>query len=478
MELTNLHTDKKRKRPPVDAMIYGKVPPQAKEMEEAMLGALMLHKNAFDEIADLIKPEMFYVDAHQKIFTAIQSLSRKSQPVDIGTVVEELRKSEDLDIVGGPYYVTKLTNTVVSSAHIQHHARIVVEKFFAREQIRIGGEMISNAYEDSADPFENLEQAQRDLSELATTINHGEAERLDGIMVDVFQNIEKLRHRENFLIGITSGYPSIDKLTFGWRETDFNIIAARPAVGKTAFTLSLAVHAALNNQPAAFFSLEMGRKQLVERVLASQARMFLSTIKGARLSDDQMQHLYTKGLQPLAGVPLFIDDTASLTVQQLKSKLRKLIRKYGIKIAFIDYLQLLRSSLGKNANRQQQIGDISRELKITAKELDMPIVALSQLSREIEKRACPIPQLSDLREAGDIEQDADMVAFLYGHHEKDIKADMNLENEIFLKVAKHRNGALANLKFEYDKSYQSFTDQGEGEMKFFSSSKSKEDNPF
>lgn len=474
MDLKTIHTSRRKS---VDPMIYGKVPPQAKELEELILGAIMVQKNAYDDIADLIKPEMFYVDSNQRIFTAIQSLSRKSQPVDIGTVVEELRKSEELDLVGGPYYVTKLTNTVVSSAHIQHHARIVIEKFFSREQIRIGGEMISNAYDDAVDPFENLEQAQRDLHELSTAVNHGEADRLDSVMVDVFQNIDKLRHRDHFLIGVTSGYPSIDKLTFGWRESDLNIIAARPAVGKTAFTLSLAIHAAINNQPAAFFSLEMSKRQLVERVLASQAKMFLSTIKGARLSDQQMEHLFTKGMQPLAGVPLYIDDTASMTVGQFKAKLRRLVKKYGVKIGFVDYLQLLKSSLGKNTNRQQQIGEISRELKITAKELDIPIIALSQLSREVEKRANSIPQLSDLREAGDIEQDADMVAFLYGHQEKDIKADMNLENEIFLKVAKHRNGALANLKFEYDKSYQSFSDQGEGEMKFINSKK-KEDNPF
>lgn len=476
MDLKTIHTNKRK--PPVDTMIYGKVPPQAKEFEESILGAIMVQKNAYDDIADMLRPEMFYVDSHARIFTAIQSLARKSQPIDIQTVCEELRHSGELETVGGMFAVTKLTQTVVSSAHIQHHARIVIEKFFSREQIRIGGEMISNAYEDSVDPFENLEQAQRDLHELSTVVNHGEADRLDSVMVDVFQNIEKLRHRENFLIGVTSGYPSIDKLTFGWRETDLNIIAARPAVGKTAFTLSLAIHAAMNNQPAAFFSLEMGRRQLVERILASQARMFLSTIKGARLSDEQMQHLYTKGLQPLAGVPLFIDDTASLTVGQFKAKLRRLQKKYGIKIAFVDYLQLMKSSIGKNANRQQQIGDISRELKITAKELDMPIIALSQLSREIEKRASPIPQLSDLREAGDIEQDADMVAFLYGHLEKDLKADMNLENEIFLKIAKHRNGALANLKFEYNKSYQFFTDQGEGEIKFTSTKGRKEDDPF
>lgn len=479
MDLTNLNTDQRKRRRPADlsTMIYGKIPPQAKDFEESILGAIMIQRDAYDSVADMLRPEMFYVDSHQRVYKAIQSLSNKSQPVDIQTVVEELRRSEELDLVGGPYYVTKLTEKVVSSAHIQHHSRIIVEKFFAREQIRIGGEMISNAYEDSVDPFENLEQAQKDLHELSTTINHGEADRLDTVIVDVFRNIESLRHRESFLIGVTSGYRSIDKLTFGWRNSDLNIVAARPSVGKTAFTLSLAIHAAMNGNPAVFFSLEMSKRQLVERVLASQAKMYLSTIKGARLSDEQMQHLYSCGVQPLAGVPLYIDDTASMTVGQFKAKLRREVKRNNVKIAFVDYLQLLKSSLGKNTNRQQQIGEISRELKITAKELDMPIIALSQLSREVEKRSNPIPQLSDLREAGDIEQDADMVAFLYGHTEKEIQSDMNLAGDIFLKVAKHRNGALANLKFNYDKDYQTFTDQGEGEMKLFKNNH-KEDNPF
>lgn len=477
MDITNLNREKKRRvAPDLSTMIYGKVPPQAKEFEEVLIGALMLEKGAYEIVSDVLRPEMFYVDAHQKIYSAIEQLARKSQPVDTLTVVEQLRSSEELDLVGGFYYVTKLTNTVVSGAHLQHHSRIIIEKFIAREQIRIGGEMISNAYEDSVDVFENQEQAEKQLHELSASMNNQEAERLDSVVVDVFRNIESLRHRENFLIGVSSGYKSIDRLTFGWRDSDLNIIAARPAVGKTAFTLSLAIQAALSKSPAAFFSLEMSKRQLVERVLSAQAKMYLSTIKGARLTDEQMQHLYTNGVQPLAGVPLFIDDTASLTVGQFKAKLRRLVKKHGVKIGFVDYLQLLKSSLGKNTNRQQQIGEISRELKITAKELNIPIIALSQLSREVEKRSNPTPQLSDLREAGDIEQDADMVAFLYGYTEKEMLANPELSKEIFLKIAKHRNGALANLKFEYDKDYQIFTDLGDGDMKFFKPI--NDDNPF
>ena len=451
--------------------------PQAIESEKALLGAILLEREAIHRVIDILKPEMFYHDAHQILFERLCQMVAKGQQIDLITVLQLLKDQGELEKAGGDYYVTTLTNNVVSSSHILTHARIIIEKFLLREQIRIGAELQAKGYEEKADPFENQEQAEKKLHELASSVNQTDAKHISALLANVFREIDSLRHREHFLTGITSGYQSIDKLTMGWQKSDLIILAARPAVGKTAFTLSLAVQAAVGDIPSAFFSLEMSGEQLIKRILASQSQMYLSTIKGARLSEEQMKHLFIQGIQPLSGIPLFVDDTASLTVSQFKARVRRLVRTKGVRIAFVDYLQLLKSSLGKNINRQQQIGEISRELKITAKELNIPIIALSQLSREVEKRKNSVPQLSDLREAGDIEQDADMVMFLYGHSEEDEKRDMNLAGEIYLKVAKHRSGSLDTIKFNYDKDYQTFKDQGFGEFKFLKTVSGEED-PF
>lgn len=428
-----------------------KLPPQSLDAEKAVLGAIMINREALYEISDLMRPEMLYSDIHQDIYAAMLELNQRSQPIDEITLFDKLKGKVD------KYTLSTLSNNVVSSAHTVTHARQVVEKFLYREQIRIAGEMLNNAYSETVDPFENSEQAEKELQDLMTGLQNTTSSTVDNIAVDVFKELNQLRGRANFLTGVSSGYETLDRLTMGFQKTDLIIIAARPAVGKTAFTLSLAIQAALSGQPSAFFSLEMSKEQLVKRILASQAKIYLSTIRGANMSDEQMEHLYIKGLKPLSGVPMYVDDTASLSVLQLKARLRRMVRKHKIKIAFVDYLQLLKSGLGKNANRHQQIGEISRELKIMAKELHIPIVALSQLSRDIEKRSNSTPQLSDLKESGDIEQDADIVMFLHGGEE---------ESEIYLKVAKHRNGNLESIRFEFDKSFQSFTDQGQGEVRF------------
>lgn len=447
--------------------------PQAVDIEKAVLGAILIEKEAIGKVADILKPEMFYHSFHQHIYSEIQRLYAANQPIDLLTLTESI---SDLEKVGGAYYLTTLTNHVVSSLHIESHTKKIVEKFLLREQIRIGSELMEKGYDES-DPFENMEQAEKELQGLANVTNSKDSQVIDTVLVEVMQEIETLRHREGFLIGATSGYRSLDRITMGWQRSDFIIIAARPAVGKTAFTLSLGTNAAMNKKPVAFFSLEMSARQLVKRQLASTAKMYLSTIKSARLDDSQMTYLYNNGIQKLAGLPFYIDDTASMTVLQFKARLRRLVRKYGVQMCMVDYLQLLKSTV-KNGNRQQQIGEISRELKIAAKELDIPIIALSQLSREVEKHN-RTPVLSDLREAGDIEQDADMVMFLYGHPEKDVLANKDLENEIFLKIAKHRNGGLGNLQFTYDKDFQIFTEQGDvPELKPVKLYATEEDNPF
>lgn len=432
--------------------------PNAVELEKAVLGAILLEREAIHEVS-FLKAEHFYHTHHQSIYSTITEMMMNGKPLDILSLGDQLKGKGELEKMGGMHFITGLTVAVVSSAHIVSHARTVVEKYLKREQIRIASELLNVAYDESTDAFQSQEEAETQLHSLNESLSQHEAVRIDSVVFDVIKEIEELRHRGEYLIGTTSGYPSVDKITMGWQVTDLIILAARPAIGKTAFALSLARHAAQGGVPTAFFSLEMGAKQLVKRILASKSSMYLSTIKSARLNDEQMNTLWTKGAQPVSALPLFIDDTASMSVLQLKAKLRRLKRNKGVKIAFVDYLQLLRAGTRKDANRHEVIGNISRELKIAAKELDMPIIVLSQLSRAVEQRK-GTPQLSDLKESGDIEQDADMVCFLYGHDEKAIEQEQSLASEIFFKIAKHRNGVLDTIKFLNDKDYQTFTDYG------------------
>lgn len=458
MDLTNLNRDKKNRRktaPDLSTMIYGKVPPQAKDLEEAVLGAVMLEKGAFDTVVEILKPECFYVDSHQRIFNAMKSLANKSQPIDILTVVEELRSREELDLVGGPYYVTKLTNAVVSSANIEAHSRIILQKFIQRELIRISGEIISDAYEDSTDVFDLLDQAESKIYEVTSTHLRNAYETIDSVLVKTIQRIEDLRHKNEDISGVPSGFVSLDRVTYGFQSTDLIILAARPSVGKTAFALNLARNAALHPTkptPVAFFSLEMSAGQLVQRILSAESEIWLEKISRGKMEEHEMKQLYARGIQKLSQAPLFIDDTPALNIFELRAKARRLKNASNIGMIIIDYLQLM-SGTGenRNSNREQEISNISRSLKGLAKELQIPIIALSQLSREVEKRkeGNKMPQLSDLRESGAIEQDADMVMFLYRPEYYDITQDeMGDSNrgETHVRIAKHRNGSLETIK--------------------------------
>lgn len=477
MDLTNLNRDRKtRRKSPIDltTMVYGKVPPQAKDLEEAVLGATMLEKGAFDAVVEILKPECFYVDAHQRIFRAMQGLANKSQPIDILTVVEELRSREELDMVGGPYYVTKLTNSVVSSANIEAHSRIILQKFIQRELIRISGEIISDAYEDSTDVFDLLDQAESKIYEVTSTHLRNNYESIDSVLVKTIQRIEDLRHKNEDISGVPSGFPSLDKVTYGWQPTDLIILAARPAVGKTAFALNLARSAALHPTkatPVALFSLEMSAGQLVQRILSAESEIHLEKISRGKMEEHEMKQLYAKGIQKLAQAPIYIDDTAALNIFELRAKCRRLKNANNIGLIIIDYLQLM-SGTGenRNSNREQEISNISRSLKGLAKELQVPIIALSQLSREVEKRkdGNKMPQLSDLRESGAIEQDADMVMFLYRPEYYDITQDeMGDSNrgETHVRIAKHRNGSLETIKLRALLHIQKFVeDMGGGDF--------------
>ncbi len=473
MELSNLNKKDRgiRRTAPADmgTMMYGKIPPQARELEEAVLGAILLEKAAFDTVVEILKPECFYVESHQRIYLAMQSLAQKSQPIDMLTVVEELKFKNELDISGGPYYITRLTNAVVSSAHIEAHSRIILQKFIQRELIRISGEIIGDAYEDSTDVFDLLDDAESKLFEITNNHLRKNFDSIDTVLVKTIQRIEDLRNRNEDISGVPSGFPSLDRITYGWQMTDLIILAARPSVGKTAFALNLARNAALHPTkpfPVAFFSLEMSAGQLVQRILSAESEIHLEKISRGKLEEHEMKQLYTKGINRLSKAPIFIDDSAALNIFELRAKCRRLKNKHNIGLILIDYLQLMSGGGdNKNGNREQEISRISRDLKGLAKELQVPIIALSQLSREVEKRkeGNKMPQLSDLRESGAIEQDADMVMFLYRPEYYDITANEFGENnkgETHVRIAKHRNGSLETITLKALLQIQKFVDNG------------------
>ncbi len=459
MEFTNLNKDRKSIRKTstdLGSMVFGKVPPQAKEAEEAILGAIMLEKGAFDTVIEILKPECFYVDAHQRIFKAMQSLAGKNSQIDLLTVVEELKFKEELDIVGGAFYVTRLTNAVVSSANIDAHSRIVLQKFIQRELIRISGEIIGDAYEDSIDVFDMLDDAESKLFGITNNHLRKNFDEIETVLIKTIKRIDDMRNRQEDITGVPTGFASMDRVTYGWQPTDLIVLAARPSVGKTAFALNLARNAALHPTkptPVGFFSLEMSSSQLVQRILSAESEIWLEKIARGQLEEHEMKQLHNKGINRLTKAPIFIDDTAALNIFELRAKCRRLKNKHNVGLIIIDYLQLMSGSGDRNANREQEISRISRDLKGLAKELQIPIIALSQLSREVEKRkeGNKMPQLSDLRESGAIEQDADMVMFLYRPEYYDITANEFGENnkgETHVKIAKHRNGSLELIKLK------------------------------
>jgi len=477
MDLTNLNKDRKNRRKTsidLSTMMYGKVPPQAKELEEAVLGAIMLEKSAFDTVVEILRSECFYVDAHQKIFKCFQSLAQKSMPIDILTVVEELRSKEELEMVGGPYFVTRLTNMVVSTANIEAHARIVLQKFIQRELIRISGEIIGDAYEDSTDVFDLLDDAESKMFNITNNYLKKDYQEVGNVLAKTLNRIDELRKKTDEISGVPSGFPSMDKVTFGWQPTDLIILAARPAVGKTAFALNLARNAAMNPTkptPVAVFSLEMGASQLVQRMLSAESEIHMEKIARGKLEEHEYQQLQKKGIARLEGAPIFIDDTAALNIFEFRAKARRLVNKHKVGFIIIDYLQLMSGSNDKGSNREQEISTISRNLKGLAKELNIPIIALSQLSRAVETRKeSKMPQLSDLRESGAIEQDADMVMFIYRpEYYENMSNEMgeSTKGETHVRIAKHRNGSLETIKLRallHIQKFEEWDDAGPGGM--------------
>ena len=439
----------------------GRIVPRDKELEEAVLGALMLEKDAYSIVCDILKPDSFYEPAYGKIYEAIQTLGAGQRPIDMLTVTEQLRLNGTLDEVGGPAFIAQLTGRVASAAHVEYHARIVAQKYLARELINFTASISSKAYDESNDVDDLLQEAEGRLFEISQRNVKKDVTQIDPIIQQAMAQIETAANQTSGLSGLESGFQKLDKLTSGWQPSDLIIIAARPAMGKTAFVLSMAKNMAVNyNTPVAIFSLEMSNLQLVNRLISNVCEIEGSKIKSGQLNTVEWEQLIAR-VKNLNGAPLYIDDTPSLSIFELQTKARRLVREHNVKFIIIDYLQLMNATGMKFGSREQEVSMISRSLKQLAKELNIPIVALSQLNRSVETRTeGKRPQLSDLRESGAIEQDADIVCFIhrpeYALHSDTDASGNDIRGVAEFIVAKHRSGSVDDIKLRFVAKYARF----------------------
>ncbi len=440
--------------------IPDKIPPQALEIEQAVLGAILLSRDAIIDANQILKPESFYDEKHQIIFQALQSLSIRLEPVDLLTLSNELRKLKKYEEVGGAAYLTLLSTKVASSANLEYHAKIVAQKYIQRELIRVATEILTHAYDEDTDVADLLDQSERLLFEVAEGNVKKESQRIDKIIESSMDKIKEAGKKKE-LIGVPSGFTEIDRITSGWQPSDLIIVAARPSMGKTAFVLSMAKLIAFKKIPIAIFSLEMSDIQLVNRLIVSESRIPAEKIRTGKLENHEWTQL-EKTLQPLIEAPIFIDDTPALNIFELRSKCRRLKTQHDVRIIIIDYLQLMRGDEKSKFSREQEVSTISRSLKALAKELNVPIVALSQLNRSVETRSGhKRPQLSDLRESGAIEQDADLVLFIHRPEKMGITEDENQNSTKGLAeilIEKHRNGATGLVPLRFIERIATFVD--------------------
>ena len=456
-------TGRGRKKPAaLPADLAGRIQPQARELEVAVLGALMLEKDAYSIVSEILKPECFYEKAHEKIFSAIVDLAVSQRPVDMLTVTEQLRRRGELEDVGGPVYIAQLTSQVASSAHIEYHARIIAQKYLARELISFAAQVENSAFDETIDVDDLMQEAEGKLFEISQRNVKKDVTQINPVIKDALEMLERAANQKEGLSGLRTGFGGLDKITSGWQDSDLVIIAARPAMGKTAFVLSMAKNMAVDfNIPVALFSLEMSNVQLVNRLIVNVCEIPGEKIKSGRLEGYEWQQLDFK-IKELYDAPIYIDDTPSLSVFELRTKARRLVREHGIKCIIIDYLQLMNASGMNFGSREQEVSMISRSLKGLAKELNIPIIALSQLNRGVEARQGvegKRPQLADLRESGAIEQDADMVCFIHRPEYYKITEDERGNSLIGLAeiiIAKHRNGATGDVRLRFKSEYAKF----------------------
>ena len=485
MENTNALIEKKTDKSRVISLEKGKIPPQAIDLEEAVLGAMMIDKKGIDDVIDILHSDAFYEIRHQEIYAAIYELFQNSQPIDLLTVSSLLKKKGKLDLAGGDFYLIRLTQKVASSAHIEFHARIILQKYIQRKLISISSEIIESSYDETTDVFDLLDSAEAKLFEVTQGNLKKSSEDAGSLVKQALKKIQEIGNKEG-MSGLASGFTKLDALTSGWQPSDLIIIAARPGMGKTAFVISMAKNMAIDfNHGVAVFSLEMSSVQLITRMISSETGLPSEKLRKGNLALHDWELLNYK-VKSLSDAPIYIDDTPSLSIFDLRAKARRLVSQHGVKIIIIDYLQLMTAGGNNNkgpGNREQEISTISRNLKALAKELEVPVIALSQLSRAVETRSAGSkrPLLSDLRESGAIEQDADIVSFIYrpeyyGMTEWDDDERSPCEGQGEFIVAKHRNGGLDNIRLKFTGHLAKFSDLEEGVGSKFQSSMNS--NPF
>lgn len=444
----------------------GKLPPRDTELEEVVLGACMLEKDAYMSVNDILVPDSFYDPAHKKIFQAITTLGLNQKPIDMMSVTEQLRKDGTLEEVGGAVHIAELTARVYSSANLEYHASIVAQKYLARRLINFAANVETKAYDESNDIEELLQETEGLLFDISQNQLKREVTQIDPIINLALEQIQNAANNESGLSGLQTGFKELDKVTSGWQNSDLIIMAARPGMGKTAFVLSMAKNMAVDfNIPVAMFTLEMSNLQLMKRLISNVASLEGEKIRSGRLSHEEEDRLNSR-IRPVYGAPLYLDETPGLSISELRTKARRLVREKGVRIIIIDYLQLMTSPGSKSGSREQEVSTISRSLKALAKELDIPIIALSQLNRSTENREDKRPVLSDLRESGAIEQDADIVCFIhrpeyYTKATEDGEGN-NIKGLAYLIVAKHRSGSVGDVKLHFVARFAKFENWQEG----------------
>nr|WP_041914462.1 replicative DNA helicase [Selenomonas ruminantium] len=433
-----------------------RVPPQNIEAEQAVLGAMLIKKEAIIEVQEILQPDDFYRETHRIIYEAMVRLQNNDEAVDLVTLTEELRKTDMLDKVGGLGFITQLANIVGTAANVSYHAKIVKEKAELRNLINVATEIAGKAYEDSDEVENIMDEAEKKILAVASRQGGGAFESMKNIVMRTFERINVLYESKGGLTGLSSGFKDLDRLTAGLQKSDLILVAARPSMGKTAFTLNIASYVGLHGSSVAFFSLEMSKEQLMQRMLCSEGGIDASKLRTGQLDEVEWNKLVAVA-DKMSRAPIYIDDTAGITVMELRSKARRLKAEHGLDLIIIDYLQLMQGRASKNSdNRQQEISEISRSLKALARELDVPVIALSQLSRSVESRQIKKPMLSDLRESGSLEQDADIVMFLYREDYYDKDTENKNITEII--VAKHRNGPVDSIQLFFQKEFTKFRD--------------------
>ncbi len=445
--------------------LAGALPPQAVELEEAVLGALMLEKDAVVAVQEVLTAEAFYKESHQIIYTAVSELSMELNPIDLYTVTEKLKQKRQLTAVGGASFLAQLTQKVGSAAHVEFHARIIAQKYVQRELIRASTEIQRRSYDESMDVTDLIDAAESEIFKVAEGHIKRDVQKSKDILARTLNIIEEAKKNEGSFTGVQSGFAELDRLTLGWQPSDLIIVAARPSMGKTAFVLSMARNMTIDHEkPVAFFSLEMSSTQLMMRLIVTESGLSSSDIRSGRINSEQWREL-EKATKPLGMAPLFIDDTPALSIFEFRSKVRRLKKQHDIQMIIIDYLQLMTGSNDTKGNREQEVSSISRSLKAIAK---IPIIALSQLNRSVESRTgSKRPQLSDLRESGAIEQDADIVAFIHRPEYYGMNFDENnmpTAGMAEIIVAKHRNGETRTVHLKFRKEQARFLDYDEAEL--------------